>query len=101
MKCEDVYKLKVKNENQLISAQEASSLSSIFIQAEKEYYIQEFLNPLIKEAIKNKEKKVSFIFYELKDFSGINFNPWEVASMLEDYGYETHFSEGTCWFKWK
>jgi hypothetical protein len=31
MKCEDVYKLKVKNENQLISAQEASSLSSIFV----------------------------------------------------------------------
>lgn len=101
MEYKDVYILKINDKDHLLSAQEATQLSSSFVQAEKEYYIQEFFNPLIKEAIKNKEKKVSFVFYELKDFSKINFNPWEVAFMLEDYGYETHFSEGDCWFKWK
>ena len=101
MEYKDVYTLKVNDKDHLISAQEATQLSSIFVQAEKEYYVQEFLNPLIKNAIKRKRKIVHFVFHELKDFSKINFNPWEVASMLENYGYETHFSEGTCWFKWE
>lgn len=101
MEYKDVYTLKVNDKNHLISAQEATQLSSSFVQAEKEYYIQEFFNPLIKKAIKEKKKMVRFNFCKLKDFSRINYNPSEVALILQDYGYETNFTEKFCEFYWK
>ena len=58
MEYKDVYTLKINDKDHLISAQEATQLSSAFIQAEKEQYIQEFFNPLIKEDL------IESIFYK-------------------------------------
>ena len=87
--------IKLEKENEIISAEEARLLLTEFIEAERKHYLVDFINPLIKGAIKEKQRCIWVEFMELiGNNPKINFDMPSIENELINLGYSV-YRDGT------